>query len=338
MQVVLAYWSVVFIWSTTPLAISVSNQGLSFWTAAGLRMLLAFIVVSLIIVVRRQPLMLSRQALMAYAVSAIGLSPQMSLVYWAAQHVPSGVVALMFAFTPCLTALASLLILRDSRLSARQITALALAILGMAIIYLDQLSISRESALGLVALFVSTAIFAVSSVCLKRVTDEGKVNLDPFCQTGGTLLFALPIYFVVWSYFDGEVPAAIEFSNAAAIIYLAVMGSVAGFTLYFYILQRMSVMTVSLITLMTPVVAMGIGTVFLGEALTLRLVLGAVTVLLSLFLFEGRGVQALRRRLASRAVVNRPDHQEGDNESSALPPRPEESRDECRNPRADAGA
>lgn len=296
MQVVIAYWSVVFIWSTTPLAIAASNQGMSFWTAAGLRMLLAFVVVSLIILVRRQPLMLSRPALMAYLVSAIGLSPQMSLVYWAAQHVPTGVVALMFAFNPCLTAAASLLILRDSRLSLRQVAALGLALVGMAIIYLDQLSISRESALGLAALFLSTAIFAVSSVCLKRLTEETK--LDPFCQTGGTLLFALPIYFAVWSYFDGQMPQQIELSNAAAITYLAVFGSVGGFTLYFYILQHMSVMAVSLITLITPVAAMGIGTIFLGEVLTVRLGLGAATVLMSLFIFEGRGLQALRHRLA----------------------------------------
>jgi probable blue pigment (indigoidine) exporter len=293
MKVIIAYWSVVLIWSTTPLGIATSNNSLTFWSAAGLRMVLAFAVVAVIIAIRRKPFLPNRQVALAYLVASLGLSPQMSLVYWAAQHVPSGVVSLVFAFNPCLTAVVALLVLRDSTLNLRQVFALLLAVAGMAIIYLDQLSVSRESALGIAALFLSTGIFAVSSVWLKRLTSD--LTLDPFCQTGGTLLFAMPVFFVIWLTFDGQVPTSIGMDSAIAVVYLAVLGSVGGFTLYFYILKHMSVITISLITLITPVIAIAIGTAFLDEPLTAQLVVGSLTVLLSLLLFEGMGLRYLRR-------------------------------------------
>lgn len=293
MNVIIAYWSVVLIWSTTPLGIATSNNSLTFWSAAGLRMLLAFAVVAVIIAIRRKPFLPNRQVALAYLVASLGLSPQMSLVYWAAQHVPSGVVSLVFAFSPCLTAVVSLVVLRDSKLNLRQVFGLLLAVAGMAIIYLDQLNISTESALGIAALFLSTAIFAVSSVWLKRLTSD--MTLDPFCQTGGTLLFAMPVFFVIWLSFDGQIPTSIGIDSAVAVVYLAVFGSVGGFTLYFFILKHMNVITISLITLITPVIAIAIGTVFLDELLTLRLVIGSATVLLSLLIFEGMGLRYLRR-------------------------------------------
>lgn len=293
MKVIIAYWSVVLIWSTTPLGIATSNNSLTFWSAAGLRMILAFAVVAVIIAIRRKPFLPNRQVALAYLVASLGLSPQMSLVYWAAQHVPSGVVSLVFAFNPCLTAVVSLLVLKDSTLNRRQVFALLLAVAGMAIIYLDQLNVSSKSALGIAALFLSTGIFAVSSVWLKRLTSN--LTLDPFCQTGGTLLFAMPVFFIIWLSFDGQVPTSIGTDSAIAVVYLAVLGSVGGFTLYFYILKHMSVITISLITLITPVIALAIGTVFLDEPLTAQLVVGSLTVLLSLLLFEGMGLRYLRR-------------------------------------------
>lgn len=299
MRVIIAYWSVVLIWSTTPLGIATSNNSLSFWSAGGLRMLLALALVAIIIAIRRQPFLPNRQVALAYLVASLGLSPQMSLVYWAAQHVPTGVISLVFAFNPCLTAVVSLFVLDNASLSRRQIFALLLAVLGMAIIYMDQLSISSSSGLGIAALFFSTAIFAVSAVWLKRLTSN--LTLDPFCQTGGTLLFALPVYFLVWLAFDGEVPKTIGSDSALAIVYLAVFGSVGGFTLYFYILRRMKVITVSLITLITPVIAIAIGTIFLDEPLTPQLVIGSGTVLLSLLVFEGMGLRYLRRLVDRRA-------------------------------------
>lgn len=285
MQLLLAYWGVVIIWSTTPLGIAGSNHSLTFWSAAGLRMILALPLILLIVVIRRRPFIPNRKVALAYLVAAMGFTPQMSLVYWAAQYVPTGVISIVFAFSPCLTYLASLVVLRDSRLVPVQALALVVALAGMGVIYADQLRLGPEAVMGLAALLLSVCLFAVSIVWLKRLT--GDMTLDPFCQAGGTMLFAFPVFLVCWLVFDGEVPTAISSRSITAIVYLAIFGSVVGTTLYFYIMRHMSPVTVSLVTLITPLFAMAIGKLFLDEDLTLRMLLGALLVLVALIIFEG---------------------------------------------------
>jgi drug/metabolite transporter (DMT)-like permease len=60
-----------------------------------------------------------------------------------------------------------------------------------------------------------------------------------------------------------------------AVIYLAVVGSAVAFTVYYWLLRRQSATSLSLINYATPVVAVLIGTVWLGEPFTLRICLGA---------------------------------------------------------------
>lgn len=301
MPVVLAFWLLVAVWSTTPLGIASSNHSLTFWTAAALRMVLALSVLLVIVSFRRRPLIPNRQALLAYLVAALAICPQVSLVYWAAQFVPTGVVSLSFALSPCFTCLASLVFLRDSRLNLRQVIALPLALAGMAIIYRDQINISAAAGWGIAALILSTTIFATCSVWIKRLTMD--TEIDPVSQTTATQLFALPLMVVCWYVFDGEVPTSISWQSATAVVYLATVGSVAGFSLYFYVLRTMNVVTVSLTTLITPVFAIFIGVVFLDEPLTLSLLLGSGVVLFALLLFEGLLARWWRYLSARRTVT-----------------------------------
>jgi len=63
-------------------------------------------------------------------------------------------------------------------------------------------------------------------------------------------------------------------------LYLAVMGSSVAFTLYYWLLRRLPATSLSLINYATPVVAVLVGTLFLDEPFTLRILLGAVLVVI----------------------------------------------------------
>src|SRR5439155_4482688 len=68
-------------------------------------------------------------------------------------------------------------------------------------------------------------------------------------------------------------------SNVLAIVYLSVVGSVAAFTLYYWLIKRMDATAVSLTTLIIPIVALQLGRVFLHETVTRMAVAGIVTIL-----------------------------------------------------------
>jgi drug/metabolite transporter (DMT)-like permease len=73
-----------------------------------------------------------------------------------------------------------------------------------------------------------------------------------------------------------------------ALLYLALRGSALTFTLYFWLLEHQAATALSLITYAIPVIAVGVGVVFLDEPLTARLVGGAALVLAGVAVAVGR--------------------------------------------------
>lgn len=73
-----------------------------------------------------------------------------------------------------------------------------------------------------------------------------------------------------------------------AVAYLGIVGSALTFTLFFWLLTRGNILRVSMIAYGTPVVAVFVGTFFLGEPLTLQLVGGAALVLCGVFAMVSR--------------------------------------------------
>ena len=282
MPVWLAYWCVVFIWATTPIGVASSNHSLHFLEAGGLRMVLAAIILLVLCRLLRKPMLPNYGVLKNYAVASVGLFPNMALVYWSAQYVPSGVLSVMFAFNPVVIGVLSWLILKDNPFTLLRSMAILLSITGIAVIYIDQLNVSEASGWGILALLTSVIGWGFSTIGLLKLNNK----VDPLCQTGGASLFAIPGYFITWLLFDGTIPEEISLTSLLGVSYLSIFGSVIGFSLYFYILTNMPVMTVSLITLMSPVLALIIGALFANEHLSGQLLLGSGIVLTSLFLYQ----------------------------------------------------
>ena len=71
-----------------------------------------------------------------------------------------------------------------------------------------------------------------------------------------------------------------------AILYLGVFGSLIGFVAYFFVLQKLNASTVSLITMITPILAIGLGALLNDELLSISIVLGALTVMFGLWIYQ----------------------------------------------------
>ncbi len=115
-----------------------------------------------------------------------------------------------------------------------------------------------------------------------------------------TLLYSLPGYVLLWFVMESGQPLALDARSVGATLYLALFGSVVGFVAYFYVLQRLSAATVALIPLMTPVLALYLGSMLEGEQLSMTALLGTGLILLSLAIYQSAGWWA-RRRLADVA-------------------------------------
>jgi drug/metabolite transporter (DMT)-like permease len=281
MAVLLAYLSVVLIWATTPLTIQWSSDSLSFIAAVLLRMSVALAIGLVINLVLRRKLFAEAKVWQVYAAGAIGIFPNMPVVYWSAQFIPSGLVAVVFAMSPFVMGLMTLMLLKHNPFTLRRVIALCLALLGLVVIFHHQIQFSLKSAYGIAGILLSCFLFSFSSVLVKKLN----VKVDAFNQAIGTLLFALPGLLLMWWFIDGHIPTSISIKSLAAVGYLSVFGSLVGAALFFYVLAKMSPTAVSLITFITPVLALMLGALVANETLSIQLWLGASLVVVALLLY-----------------------------------------------------
>jgi drug/metabolite transporter (DMT)-like permease len=281
-----AYISVVLIWATTPLAIQWSSDSLSFIAAAASRMLLALALALAVHALLRQSLLDYWYQRKIYFAASLGIFPNMPLVYWAAQFIPSGLVAIIFALSPFATGVMTLLLLKQNPFGIKRVLALLLAISGLVVIFYHQMRFDSDSIYGVVGILLSCALFSFSSVWVKKISEQSRQQTAPFQQATGALLFALPGLLLSWWWMDGSIPAQVSLKSAGAVVYLAIVGSLLGAVMFFFILQRLSASAVSLVTLMTPVLAIVIGKHLADEVLPVQTLIGVSIVLAALLLYS----------------------------------------------------
>lgn len=287
MRIALAYCTVVFVWATTPLGIKWSNSSLSFHAAITFRFVLALALCALVLLIMRKKLIQKKSDWHAFLAGALGVFPNMFLVYWASQHISSGLISIIFGMYPFFVGLFSVFILKENVLTTTRILALLVALIGLALIQYDQLHLGGFQALGMVMMILSTCLFGLSSVWLKHAGGA----VEPMRQSVGTLMIATPLFLVTWWVFDGVIPATIDVKSLGSVAYLAVFGSCIGGTLFFYVLSHCKMTSVSLITLITPMMALVIGALLNAEQATTMQWLGCGLILCSLAMYQNLGVR-----------------------------------------------
>ena len=220
----------------------------------------------------------------------------MMSVYWAAQYISSGLISVLYGLTPMVIGLFAALWLDEPFFQPSKIIGLLLAVGGLGEIFLPDGASGVINALGVAGVLASVTFHSLSSVWVKRIG----AHMHPLTLNCGALALAVPLYIVCWLLFGGEMPEQLPQHTIGAILYLALIGTVLGFNLYFYVLKRVSATLIGLITLITPVLALLLGQALNGEHTGVNVWIGTAVILagLGLFLWGGRLFQvvvAIRR-------------------------------------------
>ena len=282
MSVPAAYLGVILIWTTTPLAIKWSGEGSHFLFGLLGRMAIGAVLCLALALLLRVPLPRHRRALHIYLAGGLGIWGGMSCVYWGARFIPSGWIAVIFGLTPVITGALATFVLRERGLTPPRLAGMALGLVGLATIFGRGASLGPQALWGIAAIVLASAIQSGSAVWLKRL-DTG---LSALAVTAGGLVVATAMIAATWLLVGAQWPAQVPPRAAWAILYLGVGGSVVGFVLYFYVLQRLEATKVALITLVTPVSALLLGHFLNGEPLPTAVVWGTAAILSGLLLVQ----------------------------------------------------
>lgn len=297
MSVPAAYLGIVLIWATTPLAIKWSGEAGGFLLGVTLRMSVGYVVCLMLLLLMRVEFPWHAQARHSYLAAGLGMFGAMLSVYWGAQYIPSGLVSVLFGLSPILIGLFAIFWLSENSFTPAKLLGVLFALGGLVEIFLPRGAISQIEPVGVAAVLLAVLCQSLSAVWVKRIGGE----LHPMAINSGALTIAVPLYLMVWLLFDRSLPSELGGRGLWAIIYLALLGTVLGFNLYFYVLKRVSAAALSLVTLVTPVLALMIGQALNGEMITPQVWLGTVAILFGLFTYQwgGRVIKRVRQEVVS---------------------------------------
>ncbi|HET6979462.1 MAG TPA: EamA family transporter [Pyrinomonadaceae bacterium] len=282
------------IWGSTWLFIKLGLADLPPLTFAGIRFVIATTILFSIILIRRIQLPRARRDWVLLAVSGIlSFGFNYGLVFWGEQYITSGLAALLQATLPAFGLVFAHFHLPTERLSWTKIFGVVLGVCGVGVVFSNQLRVAGSRALaGCVALILSAMFAAYSNVLVKTY---GK-HLNPAVLSAGQMFFGLLLLLSVGIPLEGN-PLRFHWTPVAliAMLYLAIVGSVIAFLLYYWLVQHMDVTKSMLIALVTPVVAVLLGMLVLDEEFGWRTLAGGAMIML------GIGFIVVRKRVLTKS-------------------------------------
>ena len=277
------------IWGSTWLFIKLGLRDLPPVSFAAVRFVLASTILFAVVAARRTGLPRTAREWSLIAVTGVlSFTLNYGLVFWGEQHISSGLAALLQATIPVFGMLFAHPYLPGERLTAVRLGGALLGVAGVGVIFSNQMEAGGASAAwGSAAIVAGAACAAYANVLVKA---RGGA-LDPAVLAAGQMLCGLVPLVGFGLAFEGS-PLGLRWTAlaVASLVYLTLVGSVAAFLLYYWLVRNMDVTKTMLIALVTPLVAVTLGMLVLGESLTWRTLAGGALIM------SGIGLVVLRRR------------------------------------------
>jgi drug/metabolite transporter (DMT)-like permease len=272
--VVLAYLACALIWGTTWFAIRVCIGEDAYPTlpALALRFVIAFVIL-LPIALRARPWPRGSRAWLYLVLAGVLDAAAYMLVYIGEERVSGGLAAVVYGTQPLILALL-LQVFRIESLSRRHMLGAVISLAGVGVLFLDRLDVSNEQAIG-IALILGSVLMATSySMVMKRQSTGGLVATTIFLGVTAAVLGIVALA-------GGQpIPWPPPVVPTLALLYLALVGSVIAFLLYFYLLDRTNLIVTSTLVFVFPLVALLTDALFEREiALGPRAYVGAAITL-----------------------------------------------------------
>jgi drug/metabolite transporter (DMT)-like permease len=277
-KVWVALWVVYIVWGSTYLGIELASETMPGIFAAGIRFTIAGLLMLAFLAWRYglPSLRVSRAALAACAVVGLLLPGANSILFITERKVPIGLTSLIIASVPLWV-----LLLRLSVRERPDLVSTIGLVVGFGGIVLLVHPDTDTGPLGYLLLTVLAAfMWALGSFLSPRIP----LPRDVLVATGYEMLAGGLVLTVIGLFAagSGELdPSSWSARSIFGLVYLIVFGSLLGFSAYVWLLANAPITKVSTYAYVNPVIAIALGVIVLDESVTMRIVAGALLILVS---------------------------------------------------------
>ncbi|NWK51620.1 EamA family transporter [Acinetobacter sp. SwsAc5] len=275
------YVLLVLIWAITPLAIVWSVQEVHPMWVLIIRYFGASVIALCLLKLMRGPLPFDSTSMKSYLAGSLNLIGAQLFIYLAANYLTSGLMALIFGFSPLIAGLIGHVILRTQKLIALQWIGMAIAISGLSFVFADSAD-SKVNPWGVVLMLISMVSYISSIFWVKQIN----APLSPMSQATGSLMVSalgsLLLIPFIWQHVPTAMPGV---KTMIGFIFTMIMSSIVAMLCYFWLIRGLTASTVSLSNVMTPIIALILGATLNNEHISMNAFIGIAVVMLGIVMY-----------------------------------------------------
>lgn len=281
-----AYLALGTVWGCSFIFIELGLEFLTPFGVAFIRCALGAITLLIFTKIRKVDLPADRKIWQKLWVVAMLLNVIPGVLFaFAQQYVTSVLASIINAGTPLMTLVFMLIVFREEKLKPEQIIGLLIGALGVLIVVGVWKDLGDNQLVGVIALLIAVSCYGASYPYSTR--NVIPLKLKPEALATGQLIMAavtlLPFFII-----NGISNNFYRIQSVIAMLCLGIFGSGFAYIWNFTITAAAGSAIASTVTYLTPVVAVIVGFLYLGEVIVWNEIVGALIVIVGALLSQGR--------------------------------------------------
>jgi drug/metabolite transporter (DMT)-like permease len=215
------------------------------------------------------------------------------LFAYAQTQVTSALAAIINSVTPITTVIVILIAFRTEKLKAHVITGIVVGLVGVLVVLGSWQGFGDNDPIAILALLVAITLYGIGTPYVRKYVAPLKLatEVSVFGQIGTAALTLLPVYLL-----SGPlIISTPDIQSVASIVTLGALGSGVAYLLYYKILDVVGSAVASSVTYITPIIAVILGVILLGEQLHWYEPVGGLIVILGAAISQGSILTLFRK-------------------------------------------
>ena len=283
-KLIFAILTVAFVWGTTFLGIRIAVETIPPWFVAGIRQLLAAVLVAIILISTKELKWIGwKNFRIQIILSILMLIIANGMTTVAEENLSSSLASLISATSPLFIFIFSIFFNLE-KFSFRGIIGVTLGFSGILLIFKDGLEdlLNLEYRMGVIFMFFAILGWAMGSIYSKKINHKSQnISLNLFYQFS----FAGIVQIIFGFFFSNEINVeAWSLKSIIATVYLAVFGSLIAFYAFHYALKKISPTQISLLSYVNTIIAIFLGWLILDEKISAAFITATLLIICGVFI------------------------------------------------------
>lgn len=250
-------------------AIKISVSGIGPFTAAGIRFLIASLVIFAWARATGRSFHVRRDQVCPVFLLFLLFFSQISLLYLGISKTNASRAVLISNLQPFFVLFLAHFFIPDDRISFRKAVGLLLGFTGVCLVFLETEGVTEGFQIGDFLMVVSTGLWGTSAVYTKRVLHRLGPHFVVFYQ----MILSVPFFFLAGVLWDRPMIGTLNAEVVIALLYQALVAAAFGFIAWNTLLQHHGAVILNSFNFLMPVAGVFLAWALLNEPLTIKILL-----------------------------------------------------------------